>query len=78
MGKIVNAAGYAARAAASAVIWILSHTVYSSTVQSKTAQGATELSNALFTGHAYSPYTADNTAQRAQFESRDASRGMER
>lgn len=48
------------------------------TAVGKTAQGATELSNALFTGHAYSPYTADNAAHRAQFDARDAGRGMER
>jgi hypothetical protein len=48
------------------------------TAQAKVAQGSTEVSNALF-GQAtgYSPYTADN-AQRAQYQNRDQSRGMER
>jgi hypothetical protein len=49
------------------------------TTVGKTAQGATELSNTLFIGHAYSPYTAENAAHRAQFQSsKDASQGMER
>jgi hypothetical protein len=44
----------------------------------KISQGSTEVSNALFTGHPYSPYTADNTAHRAHFQNRDAGRDMER
>jgi hypothetical protein len=49
------------------------------TAVAKIAQGSTEVSNALFTGHAYSPYTADNAAHRAQFQNnREASQGMER
>ena len=56
--------------------------VYSPTARGKVAQGATELSNALYNGpgggHAYSPYTAENAAHRAQFQSKATSRGMER
>jgi hypothetical protein len=48
------------------------------TMEAKVAQGATELSNALFAGHGYSPYTADNAAHRAQFQNRDQSLGLER
>jgi hypothetical protein len=53
--------------------------VYSPTVIGKTAQGATEISNALnHQATGYSPYTAENAAHRAQFQSKDTSRGMER
>jgi hypothetical protein len=78
VGKVLNAVGYAARAAVSTAAWVLSNVVYSSTVQSKASQGATEIANILYTGQAYSPYTADNAAHRAQFASHDAGRGMER
>jgi hypothetical protein len=49
----------------------------------KLGQGATELSNALFSqSNAYSPVTADkaadNVASRARFQNRDQSKGMER
>jgi hypothetical protein len=63
-----------ARRAATAVI----NAVYSPTVMSKAAQGATEISNTLYTGSAYSPYTAENAARRAQFQNKDTSQGMER
>lgn len=53
--------------------------VYSPTVIGKAAQGATEVSNALnHQATGYSPYTAENAAHRAQFQSKDTSRGMER
>ena len=52
--------------------------VYSPTVKGKVAQGATEIANALNSGHAYSPYTAENAAHRAQYQSRDAGRGLAR
>jgi hypothetical protein len=55
----------------------VANVVYSPTVQSKTAQGATEISNILYTGSAYSPYTAEN-ASRGQYQNRDASRGLDR
>ena len=35
------------------------------TAIAKIAQGSSEVSNAIFSGHAYSPYTADNAAHRA-------------
>jgi hypothetical protein len=64
--------------AAMATVRGVADVAYSPTVKGKVAQGATELSNTLYTGHAYSPYTAENAAHRAQFQRRDQSRGMER
>jgi hypothetical protein len=81
MGRIRNAAAYTAMATGSAAAWLVrtaANIVYSPTVQAKAEQGATELSNALFTGHGYSPYTADNAARRAQFQNRDQSKGIDR
>jgi len=53
------------------------------TATAKIEQGATELSNALYSqSNAYSPVTADkamyDAAHRAQFQQRGQSRGMER
>jgi hypothetical protein len=47
------------------------------TLVAKTAQGSTELANAVFTGHAYSPYTADNASHRAQFQAKDQGKVLE-
>lgn len=77
---------YAARATAAAtaaftiaVVRAVANVVYSPTVRGKTAQGATEISSALFSqSNAYSPYTADTAAYRAQYQNRDASRGLDR
>jgi hypothetical protein len=66
---IAQAAGKTAKAAADVA--------YSPAVQGKVAQGATELANALFTGHAYSPYTAENSARRAQFQAKEQSQAAE-
>jgi hypothetical protein len=53
--------------------------VYSPTMQSKVAQGGTELCNALFNqANGYSPYTADNAAHRAKFQAKDQAKGIER
>lgn len=38
------------------------------TAIAKIAQGSSEVSNAIFSGHAYSPYTADNAAHRCNFK----------
>jgi hypothetical protein len=57
----------------------VTNAVYSPTVIGKAAQGATEVANALnHQATGYSPYTAENAAHRAQFQSKDNSRGMER
>jgi hypothetical protein len=71
------------RRAVTAVI----NAVSADTMIEKTKQGATEVANALYAHHsnAYSPVTADKAtdnvaraAHRAQFQSKDTSRGMER
>jgi hypothetical protein len=56
----------------------IGNTVYSPTMRGKAAQGATEISNALYSGqsNAYSPYTADTTAHRAQYQSATTGRGL--
>jgi hypothetical protein len=74
---VATAAAFTARAA----LWAAKAAVnvaYGPTMQSTVAQGATELSNALFTGHAYSPYTADNAAHRAQFQAKDNAKDLTR
>ena len=66
--KIAGAAAATAAALASvtlAAVRFVANVVYSPTVKGKVAQGATEIANTLNTGHAYSPYTADNAAHRA-------------
>jgi hypothetical protein len=47
------------------------------TLQAKAVQGSAELGSALFTGHAYHGYAAEN-AHRAQFQSREQSQELER
>ena len=53
---------------------------YSDTVMSKVAQGATEISNALFSeSPAYSPVTADkasDSVHRAQYQNHDENQGL--
>jgi hypothetical protein len=61
-----------------AVARAVANVVYSPTVKGKVAQGATEISNALYGNSAYSPYTAENAAHRSQYQNRDASRGLDR
>ena len=58
---------------AQAAAKIAVNVVYSPTMQAKTAQGATEVSNALFSGAAYSPASAD----RAAFQAKDHSKAAE-
>ena len=55
--------------------------LFNPTMQGKFAQGATEIVNALYAGgesNAYSPYTAENAAHRAQFQAKDNAKEMDR
>jgi hypothetical protein len=78
MSNPLKSAAQAVGAAAQGAL----NAAYGPTVMTKVAQGATEISNALFSGSpAYSPVTADkaaDNAHRAQFQQRGQSRGMER
>ncbi len=82
MNRAIRAVAQTAGAVAGAAMAIgraVANVAYSPTVQGKIAQGATEISGALFSqSNAYSPYTADTVAHRAQFQNRDASLGLDR
>jgi hypothetical protein len=79
-------AGRAVAAVARGAAAIVANTAYSPTMQAKAAQGATEITNMLYSqSPAYSPVTADKAVDRAaaaghraQFQQRDASRGLDR
>jgi hypothetical protein len=66
-------AGAIAGTAVAVTRWV-ANAVYSPTVTQKTMQGASEISNMLYTGSAYAPYTAD----RAGYQNRNMSRGLDR
>ena len=54
---------------AAAAVQGAANVAFSDTVKGKAMQGAAELSSALFSqSNAYSPYTADTAAHRAQFQ----------
>jgi hypothetical protein len=67
--QVAQAAARATAATAKAVV----NAAYSPEMQGKVAQGATEITNALYTGSAYSPYTAATAAHRAQYQAKDQS-----
>lgn len=80
MRRILKFAAETTAAVATAAIAVgraVANVVYSPTVQSKVAQGGAEISNSLYTGSAYSPYTAEN-AYRAQYQTRDTAKGLDR
>jgi hypothetical protein len=66
--QVAQAAARATAATAKAVV----NAAYSPEMQGKVAQGATEIAN-LYTGSAYSPYTAATAAHRAQYQAKEQS-----